>query len=89
MKVLKNLKARLEQGRDTGMRDFHSLGISYVTADGTRIENTSQSTKSVVSVLREIFTGGWISIPGGALEFDSSCDGFICDVMKLDLDVGR
>ena len=38
MEVLKNLKARVEQGHDIGMRDFHSLGISYVTADGTRIE---------------------------------------------------
>jgi len=38
MKVLKNLKARLEQGHDIGMRDFHSLGMSYATADGTRIE---------------------------------------------------
>jgi len=56
---------------------------------GLEWKNTSQSTRSVVSVLGEIFTGGWISIPGGVLEFDSSCDGFICDVMKLDLDVGR
>ena len=38
MGVLKNLKARLEQGHDIGVRDFHSLGMSYVTADGTRIE---------------------------------------------------
>jgi len=64
MKVLKKLKARSEQGHDIGMRDFHSLGMSYVTADGTRIENTSQSTKSVVSVLGEIFTRDWISILG-------------------------
>jgi len=81
----------LEQGHDIGMRDFHSLGISYVTADGTRIEKYELVNKSVVSVLREIFTGGWISIPGGGgvVEFDSSCGGFTCDVMRLDLDVGR
>jgi len=60
-----------------------------VTTDGTRIEKYEPVNKKCSSVLREIFTGGWISIPGGVLEFDSSCGGFTCDAMKLDLDVGR
>ena len=57
MKVLKTRQMSLrEEGHDIGMRDLHLLGMSYVTADGTRVtKNKTVSQKGVISVPEDIF----------------------------------